>query len=128
MRRLSIVVGVLLASSVMLAAGAGAQGAPAPVGTLPKGRVTTITTRCNEPVAMALRNSPKPGRVWRIANTYDIMALWEAYDGNVGWYHVFIFVANQCNATTTIVFALTQGENGYKAYKARTYRVRSTRI
>jgi hypothetical protein len=105
--------------ALVLAAAAGAALADStPVGAIPPGPRSTITTTRGQLVAVALPHRAG-GRVWRVARTANSRVVRETHEGDVGDSVVVVFSAvGKGNAT--IVFALTKGETA-KAYESRTY-------
>ncbi len=98
-------------------AGRAAASAP-PVGPLPKGPTSTITTSSGQLVAVALPHR-SGGRVWRIARAFDSSVLTESSEGDLG-NNVLIVFATHHAGTTKVVFALTRGERP-TAYESRTF-------
>jgi hypothetical protein len=92
-----------------------------PVGPLPSGPVSTISTKKGQLVAVALPHQAG-GKVWRIARPFDARVVKEVSEGDVGAQVVVVFRATG-KGTTTVAFALTRGEAA-KAYAARRFTVR----
>jgi hypothetical protein len=117
----SILVGVA-ASAALLVAGAAEASAP-PVGPIPKGPVSSVTTLKGQLVAIAL---PKRGSglVWRVARRVDSAILQQVSEGNVGQSVVVVFQARG-KGKARVVFALTRGETP-RARASVTYVVRVT--
>jgi hypothetical protein len=117
--RFSALVAVAAALAVALAtmAGAGTASAP-PVGPLPSGPTTTITTQVGQLVAFALPHRPN-GRVWRVARTVDSAVLVQVSEGDVGTNVALVFKAKG-KGTAKVSFGLTRGETT-KAYDARRF-------
>ena len=97
-----------------------ALAAAPPVGPLPSGPTSTISTQKGQLVAVALPHRPG-GRVWRIARAFDGNVLKEVTEGDLGAQVVIVFKAAG-TGTTAVVFALTRGERA-KAYEARRFTV-----
>ena len=109
-------------AAVALVAGAGARTATAPpVGALPNGPVSTITTTKGQLVAVALPDR-SGGRVWRIARAFDAKILEQVSEADVGAGVVLVFRAKSAGSTV-ISFGLTRGERP-KAYESRRFTVR----
>ena len=97
-----------------------ALAAAPPVGPLPSGSTSTISTQKGQLVAVALPHRPG-GRVWRVARAFDGNVLKEVTEGDLGAQVVIVFRAAGAG-TTTVVFALTRGETA-KAFEAHSFRV-----
>jgi hypothetical protein len=112
---------VAAALTVALAtmAGAGTASAP-PVGPLPSGPTTTITTQAGQLVAFALPHRPN-GRVWRVARPIDSTVLVQVSEADVGATVVLVFKA-KAKGAAKVLFGLTRGETT-KAYEARRFTV-----
>jgi hypothetical protein len=117
--RFSALVAVAAALTVALAtiAGAGTASAP-PVGALPSGPTTTITTQVGQLVAFALPHRAN-GRVWRVARAVDSAVLVQVSEGDVGTNVALVFKAKG-KGTAKVSFGLTRGETA-KAYEARRF-------
>jgi hypothetical protein len=125
-RRNSIALGIaLLVSAAALAIAAAARGDSTPIGPLPPGPVSTITTSPNQLVAVALPRAPeKSGLVWRIARRFDPRVVRQISEADVGTNVVLVFkVVSRGN--TSLVFALTRGDTSPKAVKSATHRILS---
>lgn len=109
-----------------LVAVAGAVADSTPVGSLPAGAVTTITTKPGQLVAVALPHaSSSSGLVWRIARRYDAAVVRQVSEADVGANVVLVFrVVGK--GKTSLVFALTRGDASSKAVKSSTHRIRSS--
>jgi hypothetical protein len=96
------------ASAALLVAGARAEASAPPVGPIPKGPVSSVTTQKGQLVAVAL---PKRGSglVWRLARSVDPAILRQVSEANVGQSVVAVFRARG-KGTARVVFALTRGE------------------
>ena len=96
-----------------------------PIGTLPRGPVSTITTSPSQLVAVALPHaSKKSGLSWRIARGYDANVVREISEADVGANVVVVFKVVG-RGKTSLVFALTRGDTSAKAVKAATHRILS---
>ena len=94
-----------------------------PVGPLPPGPVSTITTAPNQLVAVALpRASKRSGLVWRLARRYDASVVREVSEADVDANVVVVFKIVG-RGTTSLVFALTRGDTSPTAVKASTHTV-----
>jgi hypothetical protein len=116
-----------LATVVAVALGVpvAAHGDSTPVGALPAGPVTTITTSPNQLVAVALqRPSQKSGLVWRIARQYDSRVVREVSEADVGPSVVLIFKVLR-RGKTSLVFAQTRGDTSGTAVKSATHKILS---
>ena len=117
---------------VGLAASAAALGFTAigradstPVGPLPRGAVSTITTSPRQLVAVALpRRTTGSGLVWRLARRYDSTVVREISEADVGASVVVVFKVVG-RGDTSLVFALTRGDTSPKAIDAVTHRIHS---
>ena len=96
-----------------------------PVGPLPGGPVSIVTTGPNQLVAVALPNARRQsGFVWRLARRYDAGIVRQISEADVGANVVVVFrVVGR--GDTSLVFAQTLGEASGKAVKALTQRIRS---
>lgn len=110
---------VVSAAAVLSTAAAAVAEAP-PVGPLPAGPRSTVTTPRGELFAIALPNR-SGGRVWRIARPFDSTVLHEVSEGSVGPHVVLVFKTTRAGQTT-LALALTRGETP-KALEARTFNV-----
>jgi hypothetical protein len=114
-----------LAIVVALVVAVTAQADSTPIGPLPRGPVSTISTTRNQLVAVALPNTGSgTGLLWRIARPYNARVVRETTEGNVGTTVVVVFKAVG-SGTTSVVFALTRGDTSTKALKAVTYTIHS---
>jgi hypothetical protein len=109
---------LLLAAAAVLVAGSRATGPP--VGALPKGPLTTITTPSQGYVAIAL-NRGQSGLVWRLARAYDTRIVDQTTQTRLGDLTVWVF-RTITPGTATLRFALTNGAHPH-AYQAATYRL-----
>jgi hypothetical protein len=122
------VIAIGLASFVTglaLAIIAAAQAGSTPVGPLPAGPVSTITTSSNQLVAVALPHAPRQsGLVWRLARHYNSHIVRQISEANVGANILVVFkVVGRGN--TSLVFALTRGDASPRAVKSATHKIRS---
>lgn len=113
-----LVVLLLAGAAVVIVAGSHATGPP--VGALPKGPLTTITTPSQGYVALAL-NRGQSGLVWRIARPYDTRIVKQTAETRLGDLTVWVF-RTITPGTATLRFALTNGTHPH-AYQAATYRL-----
>jgi len=100
---------------------AGAAGASAPpVGPLPSGPVTSIRVEHGQLFAIVV---PRPGAdfTWRGARQSDATVARPLDEGELNGNVVFVYRAGRVGSTT-VIYALTRGE-GYKAFKARYYKI-----
>jgi hypothetical protein len=118
--KISLRLAAFVAASVLVGATAARASSP-PIGTLPPGPHTTVTTTAGQLVAVALPHR-SGGRVWRIARRFDGKVLREVSEADVGSNVVIVFKALH-PGTTTLSYALTRGETT-KALEARTFAVR----
>lgn len=115
----------LVLSAVMLAVAATGRAASTPVGALPAGPVSTITTAPSQLVAIALPHASKQsGLVWRIARRYDSTVVRQVSEADVGANVVLVFKVVS-RGKTSLVFALTRGDASSKAVKAATHQILS---
>lgn len=115
----------VLATGVALAIAAVARADSTPVGPLPRGPVSTVTTGPEQLLAVALPHARSgSGLVWRIARRYNPHVVRQVSEADVGRNVVLVFeVVGRGN--TSLVFALTHGDGSGKAVKALTHRIRS---
>jgi hypothetical protein len=121
--RARLTAGAMVASMLV---GAGvARADSTPVGPLPAGPVSTVTTKKGQRVAVALpRASAASGLVWRVARSYDSRVVRQLSEADVGSSVVLVYrVAG--TGSTSLVFALTRGDTSSRAVKAATYRIRA---
>jgi len=121
-----IALGVLIfvGSVAMTITGTG-RADSTPIGPLPAGPLSTITTGPNRFVAVALPlESRKSGLVWRIARTYDSTVLRQVSEANLNAAVVLVFKVVG-RGTTSLVFGLTRGDASSKAVKSATHRILS---
>ena len=114
---------VVTAVALVIAAAAGADSTP--VGPLPPGAVSTITTGPNQLVAVALPHaSKKSGLVWRLARRYDSGVVRQISEADVDTSVVLVFKVLS-RGKTSLVFALTRGDTSSKAVKSATHKILS---
>jgi predicted secreted protein len=119
--RTSIALVVAVAATTSFAVGSGQASAP-PVGPLPNGPVSTITTTKGEYVAFALPEH-HGGLVWRVARPFKPGVLNEVREqSGVGGSLVIVFKAIAVGSTS-ITYGLTRGERE-KALQSRRFDVR----
>src|SRR6266540_6228636 len=96
-----------------------------PVGPLPRGPITTMTTAPNQLVAVALPRAPRhSGLVWRLARRYDSHIVRQISEADIGANVLVVFkVVGRGN--TSLVFALTRGDASRRAVKSATHKIRS---
>jgi hypothetical protein len=119
--RFTALVAVAAALTVALAtmAGAGIAAAP-PVGPLPAGPTSTISTQAGQLVAFALPHRAN-GKVWRLAGKIDPKVVLQVSEGDIGSNVVLVFKATG-KGSAKLSFGLTRGETA-KAYEARRFLV-----
>lgn len=109
---------LLLTVIAALASAAVAGATAGPIGPLPPGPVTNISTPVGSLVSVALPKGAQ-GRSWRQAGTIDQKVLREVTEANVGPNVVIVFKAVG-KGTTKAVYGLTKGETK-KAYASDTF-------
>jgi hypothetical protein len=107
-----------IAAAIVLVAPAWA--AAPPVGPLPAGPTTQITTQRGQLVAVALPAQPS-GRVWRLKGSIDTRVVREVSEADVGKDVVIVFRTIGRGATT-LSYGSTRGETS-KAYAARRFHI-----
>jgi hypothetical protein len=96
-----------------------------PVGPLPVGPVTKMTTAPGLLVAVALPHARRSsGLVWRIARNYDPRVIQEASEADVDE-NVVVVYRVVGRGDTSLVFALTRGDASPKAIKVVTAQIHS---
>jgi len=115
MHRIALV--AAFAAAVVLTASA--QAVAPPVGPLPKGPTTTISTPKGTLVSVALPS--RAGKSWRVARAYDSHVVTQVSEANVGNSVVLVYRAVG-RGTTRVVLGLTRGETK-KAYASATYAI-----
>jgi hypothetical protein len=125
-RRNPIALGLAtLVVGAALALATAARGDSTPVGPLPPGPVSTITTSPYQLVAVALPHSSKTsGLVWRLARRYDSSVVRQVSEADVGTNVVLVFKVLS-RGKTSLVFALTRGDTSSKALKSATHKILS---
>jgi hypothetical protein len=109
-----------LAAAVALEIAVTARADSTPIGPLPRGPVSTITTGPGQLVAVALAHASKTsGLTWRIARRYDANVVRQVSEADVDASVVLVFKVVG-RGRTSIVFALTKGDTSAKAVKAVT--------
>jgi hypothetical protein len=109
---------------VLLVVVAGAFADSTPIGTLPDGPTTSVSTQRGQLVAVALpAQKASTGLVWRVARTVDPKVLRQVSEADVGSSVVVVFRATGAG-TAKVAFALTRGDASPKAVKAATWVVR----
>jgi hypothetical protein len=111
---------VLIAAATVAVAASAAEATAPPVGKLPKGTVSTVSTERGTLVAVALPRKGN-GLVWRLARQVDSKVLRQVSEADVGGQVVVVFRAVG-RGKTRVIFALTRGETA-KAYAAVTHDV-----
>jgi hypothetical protein len=91
-----------------------------PVGPLPKGPVTSISTSKGSLVSVALQS--RTGKSWRLARAVNAHVLVEVSEANVGNAVVIVYRAVG-TGSVSVRYGLTRGEQS-KAYAAATFNVR----
>jgi hypothetical protein len=124
-RRLITVALAALVGAVALQLVGPARADTTPVGPLPPGPVSTITTAPNQLVAVALpRASKRSGLTWRLARRYNSSVVRQVSEAGVDANVVLVFKIVG-RGTTSLVFALTRGDTSPRAVKATTHTVLS---
>jgi uncharacterized protein YbjT (DUF2867 family) len=119
--KLKATLGGVAASAALLTVGAPAEASAPPVGPIPKGPVSAVTTTKGQLVAVALPRKAN-GLVWRLARFVDPRVLEQVSEGVVGRSVVVLFQARG-SGTERVVFALTRGETP-RAFASVTHTVR----
>ena len=118
-RILTAVLAAALALAIVAVSGADST----PVGPLPAGPTSTITTGPNQLVAVALPHASKQsGLSWRIARRFDARVVRQVSEADVGTNVVLVFKVVG-RGTTSLVFALTRGDTSSQALKAATHKI-----
>ena len=121
-----LVAAVVAAGGIAASVGAAAWADSTPIGALPPGPVTTVTTTRGSLVAVALpRQKESTGLVWRIARPLNARVVSEVSEADVGTSVVIVFRTGAAGQAT-ISFALTRGDTSSKAVKSAVYNVRVT--
>jgi hypothetical protein len=109
----------LVGATVLTATVAGAGiASSSPVGPLPAGPTTTISTQKGQLVSFALPHRAN-GRVWRVAGKVNSSVLVQVTEGDVGSTVLVVFKAKG-KGSAKVAFGLTRGETK-KAYDARRF-------
>jgi hypothetical protein len=109
---------VLIAAATVAVAASAAEATAPPVGKLPKGTVSTVSTERGTLVAVALPRKGN-GLVWRLARQVDSKVLRQVSEADVGGSVVVVVFRAVGRGKTRVTFALTRGETA-KAYAAVT--------
>jgi hypothetical protein len=113
----------VLATGVALAITTAARGDSTPIGPLPPGTSSTITTSPSQLVAVALPHaSSRSGLVWRLARRYDTSIVRQISEADVNANVVLVFKVLG-RGKTSLVFGLTHGDTSSKAVKSATHTV-----
>jgi hypothetical protein len=118
---LKATLGGVAASAALLATGTAAEASAPPVGPIPKGPVSSVTTQKGQLGAIALPRRAN-GLVWRLARRIDPTVLREVSEADVGRSVVYVFRATG-SGTARVVVALTRGETP-RAFASVTHTVR----
>jgi hypothetical protein len=114
-----------LVAAVALEAVAAARADSTPIGPLPPGPISMITTGPNQLVAVALPHASKTsGLTWRLARRYDSSVVRQISEADVDTTVVLVFKVIG-RGKTSLVFALTRGDTSSKAVKAATHTILS---
>jgi len=112
-----------LVTAAALQISAAARADSTPIGQLPPGPVTTITTAPNQLVAVALPHASKTsGLSWRIARRYDSTVVRQISEADVDANVILVFKVVG-RGKTSLVFALTRGDTSSRAVKAATHTI-----
>lgn len=111
---------LLAATAAALVLVVPAEASAPPVGPLPKGPVTTVTTHTGSLVAVALPHRAN-GRVWRLARGVDPKVLREVSEADVGKDVVVVFRTTGVGKVR-LAYGLTRGETRH-AYASLTFAV-----
>jgi hypothetical protein len=112
-----------LFTAVALEIAVAARADSTPIGPLPPGPVSTITTGPNQLVAVALPHaSKKSGLSWRLARRYNSNIVRQVSEADVDANVVLVFKVIG-RGKTSLVFALTRGDTSSKAIKAATHTI-----
>jgi hypothetical protein len=121
---IALALATLVVGAALAVAGA-ARGDSTPIGPLPPGPVSTITTSPNQLVAIALPHASKTsGLVWRLARRYDSGVVRQVSEADVDANVVVVFKVLR-RGKTSLVFALTRGDTSSKALKSVTHKILS---
>jgi hypothetical protein len=112
-----------LIAVVVLVVAVTARADSTPVGPLPAGAVSVVTTAPNQLVAIALPHaSKKSGLSWRLARRYDSNVVRQISEADVGASVVLVFKV-EGRGKTSLVFGLTRGDTSPKAVKSATHKI-----
>ena len=119
MLRLSVA--IVLAALITPALPVAVASAP-PVGPLPPGQVTNVSTPVGSLIAIALPGqTASSGLVWRLARRVNSTVLRQTSERNVGR-DVVVVYKTVGRGQGTVAYGLTKGETR-KAYKSVTYKI-----
>jgi len=122
-RRLIALGFAIVATGVALAIPASAGADSTPVGPLPRGSVSTITTGPSQLVAIALPHAAKKsGLVWRLARQYNSAVVRQISEADVDTNVILVFKILS-RGKTSLVFALTRGDSSSQAVKSATHNI-----
>jgi hypothetical protein len=109
--------------AVALVAAVTARADSTPVGHLPAGAVSTITTAPNQLIAVALPHAAKKsGLSWRLARRYDSTVVRQISEADVDASVVLVFKVVG-RGKTWLVFGLTRGDTSPKAVRSATHKI-----
>jgi hypothetical protein len=111
---------LVTACFVVAVSAALARASAPPVGPLPSGPVTSIRVQHGQLFALVVPQ-PRSGFTWRGARPSNPTVARPLDEGELNGNVVFVYRAGRAGSTT-VIYALTRGE-GYKAFKARYYRI-----
>ena len=112
-----------LIAVVALALAVTARADSTPVGHLPAGAVSTVTTAPNQLVAVALHQAAKKsGLSWRLARRYDSKVVRQISEADVDASVVLVFKVVG-RGKTSLVFGLTRGDTSSKAVRSATHKI-----
>jgi hypothetical protein len=113
----------VLATGIALTMAAAARSDSTPIGVLPAGPRSTITTSPSQFVAIALPHAPaKSGLVWRVARRYDSTVVRQVSEADVNRTVVLVFKVVG-RGKTSLVFGLTRGDTSSTAVKSATHTI-----
>jgi hypothetical protein len=112
-----------LTAAVALTVAVAARGDATPVGHLPAGAVSTITTAPNQLIAVALPHAAeKSGLSWRLARPYDSNVVRQISEADVGASVVLVFKVVG-RGKTLLAFGLTRGDTSSKAVRSARHKI-----
>src|SRR3954470_21884378 len=115
---LALAAGLIAVVALVVTVTAGADSTP--VGHLPAGAVSTITTAPNQLVAVALPHAAKKsGLSWRLARRVDSRVARQISEADVDASVVLVFKVG-ARGKPSLVFGLTRGDTSPKALKSAT--------